>query len=157
MSLPHGEFIPFTSSQTFSKHRSVFFGHSYPLFSSTLTCLAALLYILATHWDLKHPAGLTEQSVIVAAGNKGPLWHLLSQAASCLRASFLPWDGADLGSSARMRRKEQHRAKRRHRRGRWRLQIHPSIHLFSHHPPTRKQLAVCPKAYPKSSWDSFVI
>lgn len=74
---------------------------------------------------------------------------------SCL--FFSPWDRAERGSSARTRTKQQHQAMRRGRRGRWRLQNHPSTHLFSHHPATRTQLAACPKAYLKSSWDSSII
>lgn len=109
------------------------------------------------------PSWADRASVIVAAGNKGPLRHLLSQAASLLLLLFFPVMELTSKSSGRKIKQQQHQAKRSGRRGRWRLQTHPFIHHpfihqpFTHHPPmmttAAEVLAACPKSYSKSSWE----
>lgn len=80
------------------------------------------------------PAGLTEQSIIVAASKKGPLWHLLSQEASPLLASLFPVMEPNSKSSDRKRRQQQHQAERTGGRGTQRFQMHPAVRLLTIHP-----------------------
>lgn len=70
-----------------------------------------------------------ERPVIVAASNKGPRRHPLSQAAALPLVAPLLVTEPSSPRTARKTRRRQQRAKRSGRRGRRRHQFHPAVHL----------------------------
>lgn len=109
---------------------------------------------LAAHWDLKYPAGLAEQSVIVAASNKRPLWYLLSQAACFLFYSFLWWSWTQKVQPEKegsISIKPREVAGKEGRGFRFTQQY---IYSSSTHDNTDAEVpAACPTSHPKSSWE----
>ena len=126
-----------------------------PLFPALppFTCLAALLHILATHWDLKYPAGLTEQLLLATKGHCGTCWA--KQPLCFLSHSFLWWwtwtQKVQTEKEGNSTIKPREVAGEEGRGFRFTQRY---IYSSSTHDDTVAEvLAACPESYPKSSWE----